>query len=250
MIKAIIVDDEVHCVDTLSILLTDYCPEVQVLDKCMSAKKALESIQRFNPELVFLDIEMPVMNGFEFLEQFEKIPFSVIFTTGYDQYAIKAIRFSALDYLLKPIDPKELIPAVHKVKLQNHLPTAEQFRMLMNHIQHVENSFTKIAVPTAEGFELIPADQVVRCEAEDNYTHFYLKNKSKVIACRTLKEIEEQFQDFHAFIRVHHSYIVNLNEVTKYIRGEGGYLVMNDGSTVNVSRSRKDLLLKKLVPGK
>ena len=244
MIKAILIDDEVHCIDTLSILISDYCPEVEVVDKCHSAKKGLEAIKKTNPELVFLDIEMPMMNGFELLEQFKEIPFSVIFTTSYDQYAIKAIRFSALDYLLKPIDPKELVTAVHKVQVHKNPPSAEQFRMLMDHIQHKETGFTKIAVPTAEGFELIPAEQVVRCEANDNYTHLYLKNKSKITACRTLKEMEEQLLDFSSFIRVHHSYLVNLNEVTRYIRGEGGYLVMSDGSTVNVSRSRKDALLK------
>ena len=244
MIKAIIIDDEVHCVDTLSILLSDYCPEVEIMEKCMSAKKGLEAIERLKPELVFLDIEMPVMNGFELLEQFKQIPFSVIFTTSYDQYAIKAIRFSALDYLLKPIDPKELIAAVHKVQTQKKLPGPEQFEMLMNQVKHKENGFTKIAVPTIEGFELIPAADVMRCEADDNYTHLFLKNGAKIVACRTLKEMEEQLQDFSFFVRVHHSYIVNLNEVTKYIRGEGGYLVMSDDSTVNVSRSRKDALMK------
>src|SRR6201981_3921132 len=116
MIKAIIIDDEVHCVDTLSILLADYCPEVEVMEKCMSPKKGLEAIERLKPELIFLDIEMPIMNGFELLEQFKEIPFSVIFTTSYDQYAIKAIRFSALDYLLKPIDPKDLISAVQRIE--------------------------------------------------------------------------------------------------------------------------------------
>src|SRR5690349_13825449 len=115
MIKAILIDDEVHCIDTLSMLLTDYCPEVEIVEKCFSAKKGLEAIEKNKPDLIFLDIEMPVMNGFELLEQFKQIPFSVIFTTSYDQYAIKAIHFSALDYLLKPVDPKELIKAVHKV---------------------------------------------------------------------------------------------------------------------------------------
>src|SRR5205809_1656623 len=154
MIKAIIIDDEVHCIDTLSILLHDYCPEVEVMENCMSAKKGLEAIERLQPELVFLDIEMPIMNGFELLEQFKEIPFSVIFTTSYDQYAIKAIRFSALDYLLKPIDPKELVSAVHKVQLHKNPPSTEQFRMLMDQIQHRETGFTKIAVPTSDGFEL------------------------------------------------------------------------------------------------
>jgi two-component system, LytTR family, response regulator len=244
MIKAILVDDEVNCLNSLNKLISDYCPEVQVDDRCRSGKKALESIEKLKPELVFLDIEMPVMNGFELLEHFKQIPFSVIFTTGYDQYAIKAIRFSALDYLLKPIDPKELVAAVHKVQVQKNPPFAEQFRILMDQIQHKETSIAKIAVPTSEGFELILADQIIRCEADSNYTHLFLKNRTSIVACRTLKEMEEQLHDFNYFLRVHHSYIVNLNEVTKYIRGEGGYLIMADGSTVNVSHSRKDALLK------
>ena len=145
MIKAFIIDDEVHCIDTLSILLADYCPEVEVMEKCLSPKKGLEAIEKLNPALVFLDIEMPMMNGFELLEQFKQIPFSVIFTTSYDQYAIKAIRFSALDYLLKPIDPKELIAAVHKVQLRKVPPSSDQFSMLLDHIQGKENAFAKIA---------------------------------------------------------------------------------------------------------
>ena len=244
MIKAILVDDELHGLETLSILLADYCPEVMVLDKCSSAKKALEVIENTQPDLVFLDIEMPVMNGFELLEQFPEVPFSVVFTTSYDQYAIKAIRFSALDYLLKPVDPKELIAAVHKVNKQKSPPTNEQLKMLLDQLHHKEGKFSKIAVPTSEGFELIPADEIIRCEADDNYTHLFLKNKKRVTASRTLKEIEEQFSEFTNFLRVHHSYLVNLNEVVKYVRGDGGYLHMSDGASVNVSRSRKDTLLK------
>src|SRR5215831_2437096 len=244
MIKAIIIDDEVHCVDTLSILLSDYCPEVEILEKCMSPKKGLEAIEKLKPSLVFLDIEMPGMNGFELLEQFKEIPFAVIFTTSYDQYAIKAIRFSALDYLLKPIDPKELIIAVHKVVTQKQLPAAEQFEMLLNQVHHKDHVFKKVAVPTSEGFELIYADQILRCEADDNYTHLFLKSKNKIVACRTLKEVEEQLEDFEYFVRIHHSYLVNINEVTKYVRGEGGYVIMSDGASVNVSRSRKEALMK------
>lgn len=246
MIKAIIIDDEVHCLDTLSMLMSDYCPNVEIIKQCISAKQGIEAVENHHPALVFLDIEMPVMNGFDFLEHFKQIPFAVIFTTSYDQYAIKAIRFSALDYLLKPIDPKELIAAVQKVQTQKYLPVSEQFDMLMSQIKNKDGGFNKIAIPTSEGFELIPADQVVRCESDDNYTHLYLKNKTKIIACRTLKEIEEQLNNFSSFIRVHHSYMVNLNEVNKYVRGEGGYLIMNDGTTVTVSRSRKEMLLKKL----
>ena len=177
------------------------------------------------------------------LEQFTDISFAVIFTTSYDQYAIKAIRFSALDYLLKPIDPNELISSVKKVQEQRNLPLAEQFQMLLKRVND-GIAFNKIAVPTFEGFEMIPADQVVYCEANDNYTHLFLKNKTRVVACRTLKEMEAQLADFNFFIRVHHSFMINLNEVTRYIRGEGGYLVMSDGTSVSVSRSRKESLLK------
>ncbi|MBL7745364.1 MAG: response regulator transcription factor [Chitinophagaceae bacterium] len=244
MIKAIIIDDEAHCLDTLCLQLEEFCPEVNVLERCRSAKAGLAAIEKNKPDLVFLDIEMPAMNGFEMLEQFSEISFAVIFTTSYDQYAIKAIRFSALDYLLKPVDPAELIIAVKKVQEQRHLPMAEQFQLLLKQVHGKSTHFNKIAVPTSDGFELIPADQVIYCEASDNYTFLFLKNKSKSIACRTLKEMEEQLQDFPFFVRVHHSYLVNLNEVTKYVRGEGGYLVMSDGSSVNVSRSRKESLMK------
>jgi len=214
------------------------------MDKCMSAKKGLEAIEKFKPDLVFLDIEMPVMNGFELLEQFKQIPFSVIFTTSYDQYAIKAIRFSALDYLLKPIDPKELIAAIQKVQTQKVHPSPDQFRMLMDQVQNRGTKFTRVAIPTSDGFELIPVEEIIYCEADDNYTRLFLKNKKRIVACRTLKEVEEQLTDFLSFIRVHHSYMVNLNEVNKYVRGEGGYLIMSDGTTVNVSRSRKDALMR------
>ena len=187
---------------------------------------------------------MPHMNGVEVLDLFSQSNFAVIFTTSYDQYAIKAIHCSALDYLLKPVDPNELKNAVKKVEEQRHLPMPEQFQMLMKQINGKNSGFNKIAVPTAEGFELIPADEILYFEANDNHTHLFQKNKNKIIACRTLKEMQLQIQDFTFFVRVHNSYMVNLNEVTKYVRGEGGYLVMSNGSTVNVSRSRKDSLLK------
>jgi len=244
MINAIMIDDEVHCLDTLGILINKYCPGVRILEQCMSAERGLDAAIKHKADLVFLDIEMPSMNGFEFLEHFDRIPFSVIFTSAYDKYAIKAIRFSALDYLLKPIDPNELIAAVHKVEMYSLSPTGEQFRMLLDRIHNSEHGFTKIAVPILEGFEFVQADDIIACEADNNYTYLYLKNKRKITACRILKEIEEQLESFPSFTRVHHSYIVNMNEVTKYIRGDGGYLMMSDGRKVDVSRSRKTALLK------
>jgi two-component system, LytTR family, response regulator len=246
MIRSILIDDEVHCLETLEMLLKEYCPEVDVIGKYPSAKSGKEAIEKMSPDVVFLDIEMPMMNGFELLEQLKEISFSVVFTTSYDQYAIKAIKFSALDYLLKPIGRKELITAVQKVKGYKFYPSPEHLRILLNKVQNKESGFSKIAVPTSDGFELISFEQIIRCEADDNYTHLFLKNKAKILACRTLKEIEEQLEPFTTFIRVHNSHLVNLNEVQKYVRGEGGYLIMSDGTTVNVSRSRKEALLKRL----
>ena len=210
MINAIIIDDESHCLATLSLLLKEYCPEINVAEKCSSAKKGLEAIEKYKPGLVFLDIEMPAMNGFEMLEQFSEVNFAIIFTTSYDQYAIKAIRFSALDYLLKPVDPDDLVAAVKKVQRQQQQPVAEQFQMLLKQLHGKGFQFHKFAVPTIEGYELIPADQVIWLEANDNYTNIYLKNKSRTIACRILKDVEEQLHDFSFFIRVHHSFMVKI----------------------------------------
>lgn len=244
MIKSIIIDDEAHCRRTLTIILKEYCPDVQVVEQCSDAETGIQAIEKFKPDLVFLDIEMPRMNGFEMLEQFPEISFAVVFTTSYDQYAIKAFRFYALDYLLKPIEPTQLIDAVHKVKTQKQLPSAEQFQMLLNKIGAREDVFPKIPVPTSDGFELIPVEEILFCESQDNYTFFNLKNKSKIVACRTLKAVEEQLADFPFFVRIHNSFIVNMKEVKKYVRGEGGYVIMSDTSSVNVSRTRKEVLLK------
>ncbi len=243
MLKAIIIDDEAHCRESLHILLTENCPDITVMDSFSSAAKAMESIAHNPPDLVFLDIEMPGMNGFDMLEKLMPLNFSVIFTTGYDQYAIKAFHYSAIDYLIKPIDPGELKYAIEKLVYQKSRPIPEQIEMLLARI-YKKKSFNKIAIPTSEGFELVAADQVLYFEANNTYTHVIIKNRPKLIACRTLKEMEEQVEDHDYFIRVHNSYIVNLNEVIKYVRGEGGYLVMSDNNTVNVSRSRKDDLLQ------
>lgn len=248
--KAILIDDELHCLDTLGILLADYCPEVEVIDKCWSAKKGLEAIEKQRPDILFLDIEMPVMNGFEVLEQIKNIDFPIVFTTSYDQYAIKAIRFSALDYLLKPVDPKELILSIRKAATQKSAPAPEQVLMLIDQIKSRQSGFVKLAVPTTQGLELIPVDQILRCDADDNYTHIHTKGKTRITACRSLKDIEEQLGDFDFFVRVHHSFLVNLNEIVRYVKGEGGYVVMSDGHTVDVSRTRKEMLLKKLQPNR
>lgn len=247
MINAIIIDDEPDCCESLSILLKRNCPEVNINATCYSAEKALSVISEIKPQLVFLDIEMPNMNGFEMLEKLTSIDFELIFTTSYDQYAIKAIRFSALDYLLKPIDREELQKAVKKVVNRLQKPLTQQLEILLQKINHTNNSIQRIALPTMEGLKLVPVDNIISCASEGNYTIFLLKDKQKIVVSRPLKEVEEMLEEY-SFFRVHHSYLVNMNEIDRFIRGEGGYLIMSDGSSVDVSRSKKETLLRKLLP--
>lgn len=249
MIKAIIVDDETNCCEILATMLERYCPQVKVADICYSGQAALASIIELNPDIVFLDIEMPHMNGFELLEKLQTISFKLIFTTSYDQYAIKAIRFSALDYLLKPIDREELQNAVKKAMLTLEKQVPQQLEVLMQKLNKTGNGGQKIALPTLEGLQLISIDTIISCAADRNYTIIYLKQKKKMVISRSLKEMEELLED-HSFLRVHHSHLANLKEIDKYVRGEGGYLVMSDGSVVDISRNRKELLMSKLQPGK
>ena len=249
MITAIIVDDEPYSCETLVTLLERYCPDVKVLDICYSAASALKSINEQKPQLLFLDIEMPHMNGFEMLEKLPETDFELIFTTSYDQYAIKAIRFSALDYLLKPIDQDDLRKAVQKVTNNSNHASEQQIKILLQKLNQPTIAVNKIAIPTMEGLQMIFVESIISCAADRNYTVIMLKNGQKIIASRTLKELEEMLEDY-SFIRVHHSYLVNLNEVDKYIKGEGGYLLMSNGTNIDVSRSRKEFLLKKLHPGK
>lgn len=249
MKTAIIVDDEAYSCEALATMLERYCPEIKLLDLCYSAASAIVSINEMKPEILFLDIEMPYMNGFEMLEKLPGMNFKLIFTTSYDQYAIKAIRFSALDYLLKPVDKDDLQKAVQKAISIPGNPLPEQLEVLLHKLNKPKVVVNKIAIPTMEGLQMVQVENIIRCEADRNYTNLFLKNKEKITASRNLKDLEEMLEDY-SFIRVHHSHLVNLNEVEKYIRGEGGYLLMSDKTSVDVSRSRKDILLKKLQPDK
>lgn len=249
MNKAIIIDDEIHSCDALKMLLDKCCPQIQVIAICHSAKEGIAKINELKPDLIFLDIEMPYMNGFQMLEQFSKIDFEIIFTTSYDQYAIKAFKFSALDYLLKPVDREELEKAVQKISKKINPSISQQLEILLQKINQPSVPVQRIALPTMQGLEFIPVESILHCSSSNNYTEFFLTDKKKLLVSRTLKETEDMLAD-HAFIRVHHSHIVNLNAITKYVKGEGGYLIMEDGSSIDVSRSRKELLMQKLQPYK
>lgn len=249
MINAIIIDDERHSCDALKMLLDKCCKDVQVVAVCYSAEEGIKKINELKPQLIFLDIEMPHMNGFQMLEQLHSIDFEIIFTTSYDQYAITAFKFSALDYLLKPIDREELQKAVEKVSRKISPPVSQQLEILLQKINQPAITIQRIALPTMQGLEFVPVDSIISCSSSNNYTEFFLGDKKKLLVSRTLKEVEDMLAD-HSFLRVHNSHVVNLNAITRYVKGEGGYLVMTDGSTVDVSRSRKELLMQKLQPYK
>jgi two-component system, LytTR family, response regulator len=249
MIKAMIIDDEPYCCESLAILLEEYCPEVEVTGIFYDGSDALIAIRKHAPDLIFLDVEMPKMNGFGMLKQLPTVNFEIIFTTSYDQYALKAIRFSAIDYLLKPIDTNELQNAVQKVIQRSQKPIAEQLEILMQKFYKPSVPVSRVALPTMEGLQMIAVDTIISCEADSNYTTLRLKDKKKIVVCRNLKEIEELLEEY-SFARVHRSYLVNLNEVEKFVRGEGGYLIMSDGSSIDVSRNKKEELVKKLLHDK
>jgi two-component system LytT family response regulator len=244
MVRSLIIDDEKHCCDNLQWQLKQYCPEIKVMGSCNSGEKAIDQINQLHPELIFLDVEMPGMTGFEMLERLAEIDFDIIFTTGFDQYAIRAIKFGALDYLVKPIDKDELREAVTKFTGRSQGDSLKQLTALLTHIRKSNDlSFQKIALPTLHGYELVPLNNIMLCVSNSNYTDIRLNNGQHLVISRTLKDIEELL-NMPPFFRVHNSYIVNLQYAIRYVKGEGGQLILNNDVNVPVSRNKKDELLK------
>jgi two-component system, LytTR family, response regulator len=244
MIKAIIIDDEVNGRENLRGVLEKYCNEVSVVAEVGSALSGIEAINHHHPDLVFLDIEMPDGNGFKVIEFFDKPTFGVIFVTAYDHYAIQAIRFSAIDYLLKPINIIELKNAVDRFRNRRK----EQEEMLMEHFKQnwlMDSSSKKIALPTAEKIEFREVQTIIRCEGEGNYTHFIFTDGSKLLISRSLIEFEEILEGF-GFIRTHKTHLVNLAHVKSFNKTDGCSLTMSNSNSVPVSRRRKEFILEKL----
>ncbi|PSL42678.1 LytTR family two component transcriptional regulator [Chitinophaga niastensis] len=247
-IKAIIVDDEQHCIDALQTMLLKKCPGVNVIGSAKSVREAKELVDELQPELVFLDVEMPYQNGFELLKLFERVSFDVIFTTAHEQYALKAIKFNALDYLLKPFSVKELQDALEKSreKRVSRLKdtTVSPMDVFLQNMKTLQQTHKKIALPTINGLVFMPVQNIVRCESTGNYTRIFFTDKKNLMVSRPLKEFEELLTDVD-FFRVHNSHLINLQQMQSYIQGEGGFALMSDGTQVEVSRRRKADFLKK-----
>ncbi len=244
MLKAILIDDDESNLSSLKEKLAAHCPQVQIIAMCDNAAKGIENIDSQHPDVVFLDIEMPVMNGFVMLQQLAYKNFELIFTTAYDHYAIKAIRYSALDYLVKPVEIEELKAAVKKAEeKRNHAQPNPQIELLVEQLVGKKNAYSRIAIPTSEGLQFIRVADIIYLEASVNYTHIYIVGKNKYIASRTLKDFEEMLPA-DTFLRIHHSYVINKNFAEKYIRGEGGQVVLTNGVILDVSKRKKTEFLK------
>ena len=245
MLRSIIIDDEPQNATILKNDIETHCSSVQIVSVCYSAKEGIMSIKKEKPDLVFLDIEMPWMNGFEMLEMLDEIHFCIIFTTAHDQFAAKAFRISAIDYLLKPIDVNDLKEAVKKAaeKIQQR-SGVENIANLLQNIKQPEGN-QRIAFPGREGFEFIEAGKVIYAQAEGSYTHVFLNDKRKLVISKTLSDIEEMLPP-ELFHRIHHSTLVNLSHVTHLFKSDGGYVVLENGEKLAVSKSKKDSLMERL----
>lgn len=239
---AVLIDDEKNALEVLQLQLNRFCVDVNIVAAANGGIKGIEAIKKYKPDLVFLDIEMPHKNGFDVLNETKEYNYKVVFTTAYDQFAIKAFKFSAIDYLLKPIDITELQQAVEKAKQSSNSSLDEKMKLFFQQYQP-QNNKELIALPVGDAMQFFKQDDIIRCESDSNYTYIFLTSGKKILLAKTLKEIEEALSGL-SFFRIHQSHLVNMNHVSKFSKSEGSYVVMTDGSTLNISRNRKDLFME------
>ena len=249
-IKAVLIDDEKNTLELLEWQLQTYCPQVVPVALCTSADEGIAAIREHAPQLVFLDIEMPRKNGFEVLLAFPEINFEVIFTTAYDQFALKAFKFAALDYLLKPVDADDLQAALERYeRIHRQRDFKQQLDILLQQYHQPRSLPGKIPLATQEGIFFADPQQIVHCDAASNYCFIHFADKSKMVLSRTLKDLEDLLLPF-GFIRVHHSHLINPEHVKRYVKSDGGYIEMSNGANIAISRQRRDsivqLLMKKM----
>lgn len=247
MLKAIVVDDEQHCVDRLIKLLSYYKEEIKLVAHCYSLEEAKNKIESVSPDIVFLDVHLNEETGFDLLAQLKDINFEVIFTTAFDTYAVEAFRFSALDYLLKPVDEEEFKKTIQKIKEKENLKdTSKKLEVLFHNFENKVGRLKKVAIPTLEGLILLVVDDIQRLQSDGNYTDIFLASGKKITATKTLKFFEKILET-NNFFRIHKSHFINMSYLEKYVKGKGGYVVMRDGFNIEVAVRRKEELLKRIM---
>lgn len=241
---AIIIDDESSSRNALKQKLNNHCKDILIVAECENGEEGISAIEEQQPDIIFLDVEMPRMNGFTMLQQLQYRNFELIFITAYDHYAIKAIKFSALDYLVKPVEVEDLKAAVEKAaQKKNRLPGNERLELLLQNFMNEKKEQLRIAIPSMDGLQFVNITDIIYLEAQSNYTIIYLKNNAKLTVSKTLKDFEELLSPA-VFIRIHHSHIINSQAVERYIKGEGGQVVMKNGITLDVARRKKEEFMK------
>ena len=244
MLKAVVIEDEKTSRETLVNYITKYCNNVTIVGEAYDVKSGLLVIKKYQPDIVYLDIEMPFGNGFDLLEQVPELNFETIFVTAYSNYAIKAFNSSAAFYLLKPVDIEELIRSTDSVsKRINSEKNIQHTKVLLENIQSENKQLKKIVLPTMDGFEIVKVNEIIRCKADNNYTEIYLLNGKNHIISKTLKFYEDLLKEMD-FVRVHKTHLVNIQYVKKYTKGKGGFATMQDGAEVEVSSSKKENFMK------
>ncbi|MBN8698560.1 MAG: response regulator transcription factor [Chitinophagales bacterium] len=244
MLKTVIVDDDFRDRDILKQLLERYCPdEVEVAGSASNVAEAFLLIAEKKPGLVFLDIELGSESGFDLLKKFTQYPFRVIFATAHDQYAIQAIKFNALDYLLKPIEIAELVNAVQKVKESGHLSLDAELKNLVENLAHPHHKSNRVAIPVSNGYKMISVESILFCEAKKEYTYIHCRDQPTICSSVNLGEYEMLLANY-SFCRVHHSFLVNKEHVKQYNKGEGGELLLENNMTIPVSRRKKQEVLE------
>jgi len=247
VIKAIIVEDEIKSMNNLKNMLKNHCPRVEIVGDALSIKEALDLFEdpEMKPDVAFLDINLTDGLVFRMLEELRPIDFEIIFVTAYNEHAIKACEYSSVGYIMKPIDPETLTQAVSRIRPKKAADKMEQRLELMNHQMQNPNAFEKMSISALDGIYFVSIKDIVRFEAEDNYTHIYLNSGDRITASKTIKSYEDMLNTVN-FYRVHKRHVINLNFMRKFVKGDGGYLVMDDGKKIEVSRRRRPAFMEQL----
>ena len=242
-VKAILIDDELSSLQNLQQKLVEFCPDVNVLAAVQQPEAAIELVKQHKPDVIFLDIEMPKMSGFRVLEELGNINCEVIFTTAYNHYAIDAIRISAFDYLTKPISIADLQKAIERLVKQQQYHTPERIEILKRSLNESKNQEDRIALTTNEGIEFIEIKNIIHIESSSNYSKIFFLNGKTMVVTKLLKDFEDMLAPY-GFYRIHNSHLINLNYIKKYVRGDGGQVIMQNGESIDVARRKKDEFLK------